>query len=265
VGLQQQSLHCGPTALRYRPICFASRGRTAAPPCVSRQSRDARRRVDHHGPRAPYAGGQSSRSPGATGRTDRPRPSRPQNPPPQPAYVRLQGPSAHGKVATLLLQETARPDERRLSWLIRSCNAFSDGVWKAGADVGSGCRQSGRYSAKRTSTSRAFLVKVGGPAEHRSWEADYTGSTSHMAVYTGQRPRRRRSARSGGCKSASRVFFGNLIAISPSSELYSKAPQEPRHFCFTSNLRSSHRKRDGNYRTPLPRPVLERPSPDFFG
>jgi hypothetical protein len=43
------------------------------------------------------------------------------------------GPSAHGKVATLLLQETARTDERRLSWLIGSCNAFPDQFWKAGA------------------------------------------------------------------------------------------------------------------------------------
>jgi hypothetical protein len=133
---RQQSLHRRPTALRHRPISFASGGRTAAPPCVSRQSRDARRRVDHHGPRSPYAGGQSSRSQGATGRTDRPRPSCPQNPPPQPAYVRLQGPPAHGKVATLLLQETARPDERRVSWLMRSCNSFSDDVCKAGADAG---------------------------------------------------------------------------------------------------------------------------------
>ena len=122
---RQQSLDRRPIALRYRPISFASRGRTAAPPRVSRQSRDARRGVDHHGPQPPHAGGQSSRSPGATGRTDRPRPSRPQNPPPQPAYARLQGPSAHRQVATLLLQETARPDGRRLSWLIRSCNDFS--------------------------------------------------------------------------------------------------------------------------------------------
>ena len=63
---RQQSLHCRPTALRCRPISLASRRRTAAPPRVSRQSRHERRRVDHHVPCAPDAGGQSSRSPGAT-------------------------------------------------------------------------------------------------------------------------------------------------------------------------------------------------------
>ena len=36
---------------------------------------------------------------------------------PSSAHARLQGPSAHGKIATILLQETARPDKRRLSWL----------------------------------------------------------------------------------------------------------------------------------------------------
>jgi hypothetical protein len=120
---RQQSLHCRPTALRCRPISLASRRRTAAPARVSRQSRHARRRVNHHVPCAPDAGGQSSRSPGATERTDRPRASRAENPPPQSAHARLQGPSAHGKIATILLQETARPDKRRLSWLIRSRNA----------------------------------------------------------------------------------------------------------------------------------------------
>ena len=113
---RQQSLHCRPTALRCRPISLASHRRTAAPPRVSRQSRHARRRVDHHVPCAPDAGGQSSRSPGTTERTDRPRASRAENPPPQSAYARLQGPSAHGKIATVLLQETARPGRRRLSW-----------------------------------------------------------------------------------------------------------------------------------------------------
>lgn len=108
---RQQSLHCGPTAFRHQSISFASRGRTATPPCVSRQSRDARWRLDRHGPPASYAGGQSSRSPVTTGRTDRSRAGRPQDPPPQPAYARLQGPSAHGKIATFLLEETARPDE----------------------------------------------------------------------------------------------------------------------------------------------------------
>ena len=63
---RQQSLHCRPTALRCRPISLASRRRTAAPPRVSRQSCHATRRVDHHVPCAPDAGGQSSRSPGAT-------------------------------------------------------------------------------------------------------------------------------------------------------------------------------------------------------
>jgi hypothetical protein len=121
---RQQSLHRRPTALRCRPISLASRRRTAAPPGVSRQSRHARRRVDHHVPRAPYAGGQSSRGPGETRRTDRPRSSRTENPPAKPAHARLQGPSAHGKIATILLQEAARPDKRRLSWLIRSRNAL---------------------------------------------------------------------------------------------------------------------------------------------
>ena len=115
---RQQSLHRGPTALRCRPIALASRRRTAAPAGVSRQSRYARRRVDHHVTRAPYAGGQSGRGPGETGRTDRPRSSGTENTPPQPAHARLQGPPAHGKIATLRLQETARADERRLSWLI---------------------------------------------------------------------------------------------------------------------------------------------------
>src|SRR5689334_11286644 len=44
----------------------------------------------------------------------------PKNPPPKPAHARRQGPSAHGKVTTIRLQETTRPDERRLSWLILS-------------------------------------------------------------------------------------------------------------------------------------------------
>ncbi len=105
-------------------MSLASRRRTAAPPRVSRQSCHARRRVDHHVPCAPDAGGQSSRSPGATERTDRPRPSRAENAPPQPAHARLQGPPTHGKIATILLQETARPGKRRLSWLIRSRNAL---------------------------------------------------------------------------------------------------------------------------------------------
>ena len=111
---RQQSFHRRPTALRCRPISLASRRRAAAPPRISRQSRHARRRVDHHVPRAPDAGGQSSRSPGATERTDRPRASRAENPPPQSAHARLQGPSAHGKIATILLQEIARPHKRRL-------------------------------------------------------------------------------------------------------------------------------------------------------
>ena len=112
---RQQSFHCRPTALRCRPISLASRRRTAAPPRVSRQSRHARRRVDHHVPRTPDAGCQSSRSPSATERTDRPRASCAENPPPQSAHARLQGPPAHGKIATILLQETARPDKRRLT------------------------------------------------------------------------------------------------------------------------------------------------------
>src|ERR1039458_409759 len=132
---RQQSLHRRPTALRCRPSPLASRRRTAPPPRVSRQSRHARRRVDHHVPRAPDAGGQSSRSPGATERTDRPRASRAENPPPQSAHARLQGASAHGKIATILLQETARPDKRRLSWLIRSRNAFLGMFAEAAADA----------------------------------------------------------------------------------------------------------------------------------
>jgi hypothetical protein len=132
---RQQSFHRRPTALRCRPISLASRRRTAAPPRVSRQSRHARRRVDHHLPRAPDAGGQSSRSPGSTERTDRPRAGRAENPPPQSAHARLQGPSAHGKVATILLKETARPDKRRLSWLIRSRNALLRMSAKATADA----------------------------------------------------------------------------------------------------------------------------------
>lgn len=112
---RQQSLHRRPVALRCPPISLASRRRTAAAPGVSRQSRHARRRVDHHVPRAPYAGGQSSRGPGETGRLDRPRSSRTENPPPKPGHSRLEDPSAHGKIATIRLQETARPDERRLS------------------------------------------------------------------------------------------------------------------------------------------------------
>jgi hypothetical protein len=107
----------------------------AAPPRISRQSRHARRRVDHHVPRAPDAGGQSSRSPSATERTDRPRASRPENPPPKSAHARLQDPSAHGKIATILLQETARPGKRRLSWLIRSRNALLRMSAKAAAEV----------------------------------------------------------------------------------------------------------------------------------
>ena len=121
---RQQSLHCRPTAPRCRPISLASRRRTAAPPRIGRQSRHARRRVDHHVPGAPDAGGQSSRSPDATERTDRPRASRAENPPPQSAHARLQGPSARGKIATILLQETARPGKRRLIWLIRSSKAL---------------------------------------------------------------------------------------------------------------------------------------------
>lgn len=112
---RQQSLHRRPVALRCPPISIASRRRTTAAPGVSRQSRHARRRVDHHVPRAPYAGGQSSRGPGETGRLDRPRSSRTENPPPKPGHSRLEDPSAHGKIATIRLQETARPDERRLS------------------------------------------------------------------------------------------------------------------------------------------------------
>ena len=120
----QQSLHRRPTAVRCRPISVASRRRTAAPPRVSRQSRHTGRRVDHHVPRAPDAGGQSSRSPGAPERTDRPRASRTENPPPQSAHARIQGPPAHRKIATILVQETARPDKRRLSWLIHSRNEW---------------------------------------------------------------------------------------------------------------------------------------------
>src|ERR1019366_5837818 len=96
----------------------------AAPAATRRWARPESGRVDHHVPRAPDAGGQSSRSPGATERTDRPRASRAENPPAKPAHARLQGPSAHGKIATIFLQETARPDKRRLSWLIRSRNAL---------------------------------------------------------------------------------------------------------------------------------------------
>ena len=48
---------------------------------------------------------------------------RAENPPPQSAHARLQGASAHSKIATILLQETARQGKRRLSWLIRSRNA----------------------------------------------------------------------------------------------------------------------------------------------
>ena len=121
---RQQSFHCCPTALRCRPISLASRRRRPTPPRTSRQSRHARRRVDHHVPRAPDAGGQSSRGPGETGRTDRPRASRAEDPPPKPAHARLQGPSAHGKIATIRLQETARPDDGRLSWLILPRKAF---------------------------------------------------------------------------------------------------------------------------------------------
>src|SRR6185369_5055290 len=80
----------------------------------SRQSRHARRRVDHHLPRAPDPGGQSSRSPSTTERTDCPRGSCAENPPPQSTYARLQGPAAHGKIATILLKEIARTDKRRL-------------------------------------------------------------------------------------------------------------------------------------------------------
>ncbi len=105
-------------------MSLASRRRTAAPLGDGWQSRHARRRIDHHVPRAPYAGGKSLRGPGETGRTDRPRSSRTENPPPKPAHARLQGPSAHGKVATIRFQETARPDERRLSRLILPRKAF---------------------------------------------------------------------------------------------------------------------------------------------
>jgi ribosome-associated protein len=42
----------------------------------------------------------------------------PKNPPAKPAHGRLQGPPAHRKIATIRVQETARPDERRLSWCI---------------------------------------------------------------------------------------------------------------------------------------------------
>ncbi len=121
---REQSIHRRPTALRCRPVALPERRRSAAPSGVSRQSRHSRRRVDHHVPRAPYAGGQSSRGPCQTGRTDRPRSSRTENPPPKPAHARLQGPSAHGKIATIRLQEIARPDERRLSWLILPRKAF---------------------------------------------------------------------------------------------------------------------------------------------
>jgi len=132
---RQQSFHCRPTALRCRPISLASRRRTPAPPRISRQSRHARRRADHHVPRTPDAGGQSSRSPSATERTDRPRASRPENPPPKSAHARLQDPSAHGKIATILLQETARPGKRRLSWLIRARNALLRMSAKAAAEA----------------------------------------------------------------------------------------------------------------------------------
>ena len=124
------------------------RRRTAAPPGVSRQSRHARRRVDHHVPRAPYAGGQSSRGPGETGRTDRPRSSRTENPPPKPAHARLQGPSAHGKIATIRLQETARPDERRLSWLILPRQAFLRLSGRPPQMPGSGMRTIGKMSSE---------------------------------------------------------------------------------------------------------------------
>jgi len=116
---REQSLHRRRTALRYRPISFASRGRTPPAPCISRESRDARRRVDHHRAGASYAGGQSSRGAGATGRTDRPRRNSPETPPSRPAYPRLQDSPAHGKVAALVLQEIARPNERRLIAPIR--------------------------------------------------------------------------------------------------------------------------------------------------
>jgi hypothetical protein len=135
---RQQSFHCRPTALRCRPISLAPRRRTAAPPRISRQSRHTRRRVDHHLPRAPDAGGQSSRGPSATERTDRPRASRAENPPPQSTHARLQGPSAHGKIGAILLQETAWPDKRRLRWLIRPRDALVRMSAKAAADARSG-------------------------------------------------------------------------------------------------------------------------------
>ena len=111
---RQQSFHCRPTALRCGPISLAPSRRATAPPSISRQSRYARRRVDHHLPRAPDPGGQSSRSPSTTERTDCPRGSCAENPPPQSTYARLQGPAAHGKIATILLKEIARTDKRRL-------------------------------------------------------------------------------------------------------------------------------------------------------
>ena len=111
---RQQSFHRRPTALRCRPVSLASLRCTAAPPRVSRQSRHARWRFDHHLSRASDAGGQSSRSPSTTERTDCPRGSCAENPPPQSTYARLQGPAAHRKIATILLKEIARTDKRRL-------------------------------------------------------------------------------------------------------------------------------------------------------
>ena len=43
--------------------------------------------------------------------------------------------SAHGKIATILLQEAARSDKRRLSWLIRYRNVFLRMFAKAAADA----------------------------------------------------------------------------------------------------------------------------------
>ena len=167
---RQQSLHRRPTALRCRPISRASRRRTAAPPGVSRQSRHARRRVDHHVPRAPYAGGKSSRGPGETGRTDRPRSSRTENPPPKPAHARLQGPSAHGKIATIRLQETARPDERRLSRLILPRKAFLRLSGRPPQMPGSGMRTIGKMSSEDDSWKTPEGVPIGVDGGQRECE-----------------------------------------------------------------------------------------------
>ena len=99
---RQQSLHRRPTTVRHQQFSLASRRRSAAIARISRQSRYARRRVDHHVPQTPNAGGESSRSPGAIERTDCPRAARPEKPAPHPADAGFKGPAAHRKIPTIL-------------------------------------------------------------------------------------------------------------------------------------------------------------------